>query len=522
MKLAAACWLLLLPLVQAQTLRLNWKPSDFQPLSSLPWKDTELHEVPKIVERIFREPNPDIRYPVLAEYLRLVPMLHFAYAFDVAVMLEGTQMPNEVVALMLRIWAERDPQEAWERTQSLVHLVGFEHGWLQYDSWNRRPKIEVQDIAAIRASPYWLNSSALLTFPIGVEAAEIPQAEKVRLLKAFADLWFEKFKCWPGVRADWRVGNNSELLSMFDAASYEGLPRGDMNQNGSMGRAAFEVGVRRWILERPLEGPAIVQRILKQHWVADPARSIPEHDATISADFLLMWSQTSFSSLEAWASSPEQKDSDAAWLAKCIMMPKVDKARSKEWLSGIEPEKLGGHLEVLAPWCPELAMEWAVRAKDADMIETVTRSAVYGFGGTTWNRSHAGLGFINSFDLQQLPKDLRMTAWEWGIAIMEQWGCVDIGEAARYGFRFLMQPSWSQEWPERAKLLRFFSGVDEFPDEGGMIDRTFCALRVWAVIRPDEMREWISKQEGADARKSLTWLLENPWGKGEDEKKADE
>ncbi|WP_395745263.1 hypothetical protein [Prosthecobacter sp.] len=77
-------------------------------------------------------------------------------------------------------------------------------------------------------------------------------------------------------------------------------------------------------------------------------------------------------------------------------------------------------------------------------------------------------------------------------------------------------PCWKKEWPGRENLLRFFSGEDEFADEGGMIDRTFCALRVWAVIRPEEMREWIGRQEGADMRKALTWLLKHPWGEGEE------
>jgi hypothetical protein len=515
MKLVFACWLLLLPIAQGQTLRLNWKPADFQPLTSLPWKDTELHEVPKIVERIFREPNPAIRYPVLAEYLRQVPMLHFGYAFDVAVLLEGAQTPNEIVALMLRIWAERDPQEAWERVQSLVHLVGIEDGWLTYDSWNRRPKIEVQDLAAIRASRYWLRRNALLTFPLGVEAAEIPQAEKVRLLKAFADLWFEKFQSWPGERKAWYSSEGAGLLGMLHAGSYENLRRGDENAHEKMSDAAFEAGVRRWLFERPKEGPEIVQRILRQHWAADPYTQTFEHDARISKDFLLLWAQTSLSSLMDWQEKAEQSQLEAVWTARCIMMMKDG---GEKWLSGLSPKELGDRLHMLAPWNPELAMKWAVSAKDADMIEDVATSAVYGFGGTNWNRSHAGLGFINSFDLKKLPKDLRMRAWEWGIGVMEQWGSVDIGEAARYGFRFLMHSDWQEEWPDRAELLRFFSGVDEFPDEGGMIDRTFCALRVWAVVRPDEMRAWIGKQEGADVRKALIWLLEHPWGGGEEEK----
>lgn len=515
MKLAVACWLLLLPWAQAQTLRLNWKPTDFQPLTSLPWKDTELHEVPKIVEHIFREPNPAIRYPVLVEYLRQVPMLHFGYAFDVAVLLEGAQKPNEVVALMLRIWAERDPQEAWERTQQLARLVGFEEGVLGYDSWNGRPKIEVQDLAALRASRYWLGGDALLTFPIGVEASEIPQGEKVRLLRTFADLWFEKFQCWPQVRSARYSSEGERLIGMFSAGSYDKLRGGEVNQFERMSEAAFEVGLRRWLFEHPTEGPEIVQRILRQHGAPNPVTQTPAHDATIPRDFLLLWSQVNLQSLMVWSDSAEQTMPETAWLARCTMMSQVDKATRDRWISSIGPKEMADRLHVLAPWSPELAMECAIRANDVDMIQDVAGNAVYGFGGTTWNRSHAGLGFINSFDLHRLPKKMRGQVFEEECTkIMEQWKDVDVGEAARYGFRTLMQ----QDWPPRNEVLLFLGGDDKYQYEGGMTDRTICALRVWAVMRPDEMRAWIGKQEGKDMRKALSWLLEHPWGGGDEEK----
>jgi hypothetical protein len=520
MKLVAACWLFLLTMAQGQTVRLNWKPLDFQPLTELPWKDDgEPQDVPKIIERIFREPNPEIRYPVLGEYLRKMPMLNFALAFDIAVMLEGTQTPNELVALMLRIWAERDPQGAWERTQTLVHLVGFDENWLTYDSWNGRPKIEVQDLAAIRASRYWLGSNALLTFPQGVEDSDAPKAEKVRLLKAFADLWLEKFQVWPRERKPFYEDANGEVVRLLDASPHY-LQTGDVSQNTHWTEVGFEAGGRRWLNKYPQEWPEIVKRIRSLHWAADPGAKTPAHDGTLSEDFLLLWAQTSPDTLEEWAGSPEEKDSDEAWQAKCILMANVDKTRQQAWIAGIMPESMQTRMRVLARWCPELAMEQAFRVQDADMICDVARAAVYGFGGRNWNRTHAGLGFVQALDLQKLPKHVleQEGAWEWNIYVMEQWGCVDIGETARHGYGFLMK----QTWPPRDELLRFFSGEDVFPDESGVIDRTFCALRVWAVWHPDEMRAWIVRQKGAAERKALTWLLEHPWGNDEPEEKAKE
>ena len=89
-------------------------------------------------------------------------------------------------------------------------------------------------------------------------------------------------------------------------------------------------------------------------------------------------------------------------------------------------------------------------------------------------------------------------------------GDIDIGEAARYGLNFLLRTDYAP----RENLIKLFSGDDDFSSDSDMIDRTFCALRVWAVVKPKEMKAWIATIKEADMRKALTWLLEHPWGTG--------
>jgi hypothetical protein len=96
---------------------------------------------------------------------------------------------------------------------------------------------------------------------------------------------------------------------------------------------------------------------------------------------------------------------------------------------------------------------------------------------------------------------------------MSQLGDVDIGEAARYGFDLLLRI----DYVPRDGLLKFLTGHDVYPDEGGILDRTFCALRVWAVVRPKEMKAWIGTIKHEEMRKALTWLLEHPWETGPEE-----
>jgi hypothetical protein len=91
---------------------------------------------------------------------------------------------------------------------------------------------------------------------------------------------------------------------------------------------------------------------------------------------------------------------------------------------------------------------------------------------------------------------------------MEQWDSMDVASAARFGFEYLLRTQYAP----RDGLILFFSGQDIYGREDGMIDRTFCALRVWAVTRPEEMRKWIKTVHDAEMRKALTWLFEHPHG----------
>jgi hypothetical protein len=110
-------------------------------------------------------------------------------------------------------------------------------------------------------------------------------------------------------------------------------------------------------------------------------------------------------------------------------------------------------------------------------------------------------------DLTRLKGPLFDSIEDWYV-IMEQWDTISTSEAARFGFKLLTLTGYAP----REGLIRFFSGEDIYAGEDGMVDRTFGALRIWAVMNPSEMRTWISEVEDAEMRKALTWLLEHPWG----------
>jgi len=110
----------------------------------------------------------------------------------------------------------------------------------------------------------------------------------------------------------------------------------------------------------------------------------------------------------------------------------------------------------------------------------------------------------------RIPEKIRPEATANWSRLLEVWGDIDIGETARYGVNFLLRTDYAP----RARLIRFFSGHDEYPDEGGMIDRTFCALRTWAIVDPKNMKAWIATLNDPEIAKALAWLLAHPRGTG--------
>ncbi len=491
------------------------KPSDFKPLTELPWEksDASLEEV---LEAIYLEPNMAIRYPVLAEYLRVIPGSQLETAFDRCIALEGFQTPSQLVELFLAIWAGRDPDSCWRLTQKLFHVVGIEGGWLAYDSWNARDKITVQDLEAIRTSTFWLDSSALASFPLGVDRSEVPVEERVRLMKEFIETWLAAFHSWPGDLWSHYDFDARSLMYVFRASDSE--LKGFINQSHYLyDKAAVELALRRWLKTKPSAAIDVLQVGREMKWTThngtspEPWRPPPE--------LLMLWADADLPATVRWAKELDPHNPGAAE-AKGFLMGRVGETTRESWLSEARKEDAGKDAENdavksllggWAQWDPHPALEAALATNDFDAIVRVATDAAYGpFPGHPHNTTHFGLGVIKEFDVAKIPAEIRMSilrdgGWE---AIMEQWGDIDIGETARYGMDVILRT----DYVPRDGLIRFLSGEDVYPDEGGVLDRTFCALRVWAVVRPEEMKAWIATLKDTEMQKALTWLLDHPWG----------
>ncbi|MDQ3565878.1 MAG: hypothetical protein M3436_17840 [Pseudomonadota bacterium] len=501
------------------------KPTHFEPLTSVPW-DEKGATSQTVLGAIFREPNLAIRYRVLDEYLRQIPATEIGRAFELCVPLESTQNPDDLVELFIPIWVERDPAACWDWVKKLFRVVGIENGVLGYDSWTL-PRISVQDLEAIRASPFWIQREALMGFPVALDRSALAKEERVRIMKEFAEMWFKAFSSWPGYPRP--VENAGRYLAkahrnagkpLVDSLRYSLNPETLEHINRSRDPAAdlqFEIVLRRMLRENPASAVELVNKA-REKWPPPPEIG-GERLAGPSDELLLIWAKSDLPGMVRWVESLDMREGDLAVRAKGLMMSLVDATTRNRWLAEAkaalsEEHREASLFEAWAQWDLEAALLAVSKAGDPESARGLANAGAYGpWRGQPWNASRHAFRVLTAFDFSKLPPRVAELALDDCYSLMEQWDSMDVAGAARFGFAYLLRTNYA---PRRG-LIQFFSGKNIYGREDGMIDRTFCALRVWAVVRPDEMRKWIATVNDAEMRKALTWLLENPWGTGEEE-----
>ena len=505
---------------------LPWKPMDFSPLVDLPWKRPGA-TLSRTLEVVFKEPDAGIRYPVLAEYFRTeIPLADLARAFEICLTLDGRQDATDLIALLLPIWAQREPETAWNKAQSLVGAVVLEGSPLDLDSW-RGPTVKVVNRKAWVASKIWMEPRALAGLGVGISSAEMPVESRRRLLKEYASFYVDHFDALPepgGAEGGGRgyPGANPRLIKTLE------LPAGEFSQevsgNDPGEPAALQAGFNRWLAQEPKLGMKLLEL---QEELSEKAKSAVGSATPVrlpQPSFYLLWRQVDPAGLLSLALSEDPDLAEASERARVVMMadrPLTDEVTRRLAKRSVgantSEEEEGDECRLLAWYDPQAAWQLALRLKDPDVLRDVADDMVYGNGNTANGFLH-GIRAFAGLDLPAAAKVLGEAVFEqmlqeYGYMVMEQWLEVDVASAAKFGFHFLTAI------PEvravaREDLLRLLRGDDQFASDGDMIDRTFCALRFWAMWKPAEMEAWIATvtQNDPEMNRVLSWLWENPWG----------
>ena len=266
---ARATWIavvLSFPAVEVLAERNHLRPSDFEPLTSIPWERKGM-TVEGVLESLYRETNEAIRYEMLTEYLLVIPVRQLGQAFDICLNLEGTETPGRLLDLYLPIWTIRDPQGCWKRTRELFRSTCTGASWKAYERWENEP-MKLTDPDVMRTSRFRIEPPVLLSFPVALESAGLPRRDRVRLLKEFADLWFGTFGTWPNPAPERPLESGRRLKDALG-------PAGDQWRHGLAGGnnggfdAYSEILARRGLVKKPGAALEIVKSIADQKF--DPA-----------------------------------------------------------------------------------------------------------------------------------------------------------------------------------------------------------------------------------------------------------
>ena len=92
--------------------------------------------------------------------------------------------------------------------------------------------------------------------------------------------------------------------------------------------------------------------------------------------------------------------------------------------------------------------------------------------------------------------------------IMEQWSDTDAAACARHGVRWNLRTRLFT----KKRMIRLWTGYED-PDDGAVDDRHFGSLRIWAMRKPEQMRQWVRAEPlDDDVRRALLWLVDHAKG----------
>lgn len=465
-----------------------------RPLSRLPWVESDL-STEEVLKEIFREPALQIRYPVMQAFLEQLPVEEWPEVFDLCIELQGLQIPDHLVGVMMESWAMRDPNTAWEKCETLFDIVIEDIPFS--DSW--QDEIVVINPAAVAKSDFWLSrKGSLRGFINGLKQVGATNELDARLLhEQFKERYEKRFGELPGAAV---VPLEQEMEAEFTVVNLlscpvEKIPDILHERKQSWGRDLFSRALIRWLHLKPKEGLKIASFAKK---FFDPQNIIESPDrAFVPHDFMLEWICLDRQGYKKWLSDQQGwQYSEGVGVAKAFL----DKKEEREWFGrdGLFDGRSYDLELVMGTWAmhdPERAIPEAWNLGYEGVYGDAAFTSITGVGRSI----RPALDVIIDYNIP-IPDDPMYM-------IMEDWGDVDIGEAAAFGVKWLLKTRmFSKE-----DLIGQWSGKADAWD-ATMSDRTFGCLRAWAVTRPKEMKKWIESLEDKEVRDALLSLLASPHG----------
>ena len=509
----------------------------FRPVTSPPWTEPGANNE-TVIARIYREPSLLARTALLEAYLSKVPASSFPRIFDHCLRLEEDDSPDELLELLFRHWAEKDPATAWSRCEAWFDLIIPETP-LGVDSWETG--IIVLNPQAAAGSSYWPGSDGFAkAFSAGVAQSSLAETEKER----FITRQVEKSKAWwaayeaaeektpyrgvitkstqspppPELLAaqdEWAKRRKEKaleeeeqrklLMDFLSCPPMEIEARLKATPPGRWDETILARAMLRWMDGDPKRAPGIVEFVLQAHDPKGVFREISKREP-IPIEFLLEWALLDRKGFMDWAViEPDGRQMGRPGVSSksfAVLNAFACRDDSEPWAEDNLP--MYGSEEEAWPmamnWAcidPETALPWIWSCgerfsfEDA-VLESVDRSPEVGS-----NVLRAIFLTLDEYAVP-IPADTLSN-------IMEEWSGVDAAACARHGVRWNLRTRIFS----KQRMIRLWSGKED-PYDGTVDDRYFGSLRIWASRKPEEARKWIRTEPlDNDAREALLWLVDH-------------
>jgi hypothetical protein len=451
----------------------------------------EEDRVAETMGRMLEEPNRRAHDSLLRGYFAELPAPDCGGAYAALCRLEKRQVSRWVTTLLSR-WAECDPAGAWEVTRPWFNMVmAGEH---LFDDWDER-FIGPKDPHALESAPFWPQIGDESAFSKGLEKAAIPDAEKQIWRMEFAKHYLERFGKGPIAPGPEVLGPPPEEIGYTRVQEVLAIPLTDLpallrETARRKNSGALLWGLRRWIAEDPAapEQALTMAEEYEPEFVPEVVRAWARRDVRAADDWLKLHRpdelQDFLGETIAFLSPKER-----------MKLLKATRAADRRY-----PDE-GSFAHLICGWAkedPKAALKAAAAMGNAPFY-SLCADLCFSDAWPTPIRLRMVLDTIQSISTP--VED------DHAYIVMEEWGEIDVGDAASFGVHWLLKNARSK----RKHLIREWSGLEN-PADACMDDRTYGCLRKWAIGQPNRMAKWIKRQKEPEIRKALQWLLAHPNG----------
>ena len=521
----------------------------FRPVTSLPWREPGA-TLESVLKRIYRDPDYDVRDILLKEYLCSISADQFPQAFDLCIALEEDDTPDHAIALLMRAWAEVDPEAAWVKCDALLETIMSMEA-LDVDSWGT--EIRVLNLEAVRKANFWPMSSMVSDFLEGLARSHVDPGRKARL-QAIAEardnanqaardelysISLRRGKVngppvYPKlippaayrseVPADLDGDTEDQRLLRLLTCPLAGLPAVFENFPADSRQHFALHALVRWMDGDGKKAPDIAREYLRlQKWTLKDTASAGESpvvlaDEPLPIGFLMEWALLDPAGYLAWVDgepSPEggffatARPADPETViphdtphAKAVATVLEGDATYRKYVREIADGMEAGEADNPDTWAwagldPATALPWIWNHDGPRMYGTVVGDQAYAVAGTLPNMFRTFMKALDDFEVPVPDTPL--------YELMEEWTSIDEAGSARHGVRWHLKTRYFT----RERMIRLWTAREE-PEDMSMDDRCFGALRIWAVRKPDEVRAWIAGEPfDNEVKAALNWLVDH-------------